>query len=109
MLLLFSVPPSGQGTDGTEEVTAMVDSLVELPCKVDAFPPPTFSWIKDGQVLSGNSLHHAVLPSGTLRIATVKVADSGEYKCVATNVAGELTKDYSLNVQGEKYELLSRH
>ncbi|XP_078604169.1 hemicentin-1-like isoform X2 [Branchiostoma floridae x Branchiostoma japonicum] len=93
------VPPSGQGTDGTEEVTAMVDSLVELPCKVDAFPPPTFSWIKDGQVLSGNSLHHAVLPSGTLRIATVKVADSGEYKCVATNVAGELTKDYSLNVQ----------
>ncbi|XP_078687492.1 hemicentin-1-like isoform X2 [Branchiostoma floridae x Branchiostoma belcheri] len=93
------VPPSGSGIDGTEEVTVMVDSLVELPCKVDAFPPPTFSWIKDGQMLSGNSLQHVVLPSGTLRIATVQVADSGEYKCVASNVAGELTKDYTLDVQ----------
>ncbi|CAH1270966.1 HMCN1 [Branchiostoma lanceolatum] len=93
------VPPSGPGTDVTEEVTVRVDSLVELPCKVDAFPPPIFSWIKDEQVLSGNSLHHVVLPSGTLRIATVEVADTGEYKCVATNVAGEFTKEYFLNVQ----------
>lgn len=46
-----TVPPHITGLD-SEQVTAILNSSVSLPCDVRAHPSPEVTWYKDGQALS---------------------------------------------------------
>ncbi|XP_071342317.1 hemicentin-1 isoform X2 [Trachinotus anak] len=69
-----------------------------LPCEVHSVPPPTISWAKERQLISPFSPRHTQLPSGSMKILETRVSDSGLYVCVASNIAGNLTKSIELSV-----------
>lgn len=85
-----------------EQVTVVLGSLVTLACEARGMPPPSLSWLKDGQPLS---LHRNLLLDGQetrLHLTAVASHDAGLYSCVASNAAGSSTKTFNLTVLGEK-------
>lgn len=73
---------------------------VVLPCNVEGDPPPSFAWFKDGSPISLVDVHYFVRQDGSLEIFSADTRDTGQYKCVASNIAGEVEKDMNLFVQG---------
>ncbi|XP_056379622.1 hemicentin-1 isoform X2 [Hyla sarda] len=95
--LNVNVPPRIIGSV-YENVTIVEDNFISLTCEVTGFPLPLLSWLKDGVVLRP-SKHLFIVPGGRiLQIHQTKLADAGEYICVANNQAGEAKKTFSLNV-----------
>lgn len=89
----------------------MVGQAGEIECKVSGSPPFTISWYHDDvEVQSGpNCEVFFSNNSCTLRIPTLKLSDSGLYKCKAVNRAGSSETTASLLVKGEElnsYKLL---
>ena len=83
-----------------EPVTVVQGSLVTLTCEARGVPPPTLTWMKDGQPLS---LHRNLLLDGQetrLQLPDVTPSDAGLYSCVASNQAGSSTKSFNLTVLG---------
>ncbi|TMS03749.1 Hemicentin-2 [Larimichthys crocea] len=92
------VPPGVDHVEPVEPVTIVQGSLVTLTCEARGVPPPTLTWIKDGQPLS---LHRNLLLDGQetrLQLPDVAPSDAGLYSCVASNQAGSSTKSFNLTV-----------
>ncbi|KAL8608110.1 hypothetical protein ACOMHN_016565 [Nucella lapillus] len=85
--------------DRHRNFTVVQGQGVVLPCNVEGDPPPEFSWYKDGGPISLVDVHYFVRQDGSLEIFSADVQDTAVYKCVATNLAGEVEKDMSLFVQ----------
>uniref|UniRef100_A0A3B3QTK8 Ig-like domain-containing protein n=1 Tax=Paramormyrops kingsleyae TaxID=1676925 RepID=A0A3B3QTK8_9TELE len=102
LALLTLVPPLLAHMEPVEQVTVVQGSLVTLSCEARGMPPPSLSWLKDGQPLS---LHRNLLLDGQetrLHLTAVASHDAGLYSCVASNAAGSSTKTFNLTVLGEK-------
>ncbi|XP_029915084.1 hemicentin-1 [Myripristis murdjan] len=92
------VPPGVDHVEPVEPVTVVQGSLVTLTCEARGVPPPTLTWMKDGQPLS---LHRNLLLDGQetrLQLPDVAPSDRGLYSCVASNQAGSSTKSFNLTV-----------
>lgn len=59
-----------------------------LICTVSGKPKPRVTWSRNKVVIK-NDTRHLLLPNGVLLVRHVLVKESGQYKCVATNPAGE--------------------
>ncbi|CAL8343147.1 unnamed protein product [Lota lota] len=91
-------PPGVDRVEPVEPVTVVRGSLVTLTCEARGVPPPTLTWMKDGQPLS---LHRNLLLDGQetrLQLPDVAPSDAGLYSCVASNQAGSSTKSFNLTV-----------
>ncbi|KAG7241454.1 hypothetical protein INR49_025655 [Caranx melampygus] len=96
------VPPGVDHVEPVEPVTVVQGSLVTLTCEARGVPPPTLTWMKDGQPLS---LHRNLLLDGQetrLQLPDVAPSDAGLYSCVASNQAGSSTKSFNLTVLAPK-------
>ncbi|XP_053737549.1 hemicentin-1 isoform X1 [Synchiropus splendidus] len=82
----------------SQKYVSPVDASVTLECQADGSPPPSVTWHKDGQLLSG-SVRQRILISGSLQIVFVQPSDTGRYTCTAANVAGTVNLEMSLMVQ----------
>ncbi|XP_068166004.1 hemicentin-1 [Antennarius striatus] len=92
------VPPGVEHVEPVEPVTVVQGSLVTLTCEARGVPPPTLTWLKDGQPLS---LQRNLLLDGQetrLQLPDVAPPDAGLYSCVASNQAGSSTKTFNLTV-----------
>ncbi|KAM9810462.1 hemicentin-1 [Neosynchiropus ocellatus] len=92
------VPPGVDHVEPVEPVTVVQGSLVTLTCEARGVPPPTLTWMKDGQPLS---LHRNLLLDGQetrLQLPDVAPSDAGLYSCVASNQAGSSTKTFNLTI-----------
>ncbi|XP_039476218.1 hemicentin-1 [Oreochromis aureus] len=92
------VPPGVNHVEPVEPVSVIQGSLVTLSCEARGVPPPTLTWMKDGQPLS---LHRNLLLDGQetrLQLPDVAPSDAGFYSCVASNQAGSSTKSFNLTV-----------
>ncbi|CAL8251670.1 unnamed protein product [Boreogadus saida] len=90
--------PGVDRVEPVEPVTVVQGSLVTLTCEARGVPPPTLTWLKDGQPLS---LHRNLLLDGRetrLQLPDVAPSDGGLYSCVASNQAGSSTKSFNLTV-----------
>ncbi|XP_040264776.1 hemicentin-1 isoform X1 [Bufo bufo] len=95
--LNINVPPRIIGSI-YENITVVEDNFISLTCEVTGYPLPLISWVKEGIVLRPGK-HLFIVPGGRiLQIHQTKLADAGEYICVATNQAGKTKKTFSLNV-----------
>lgn len=53
--LCGTVPPNIAGESTPQDVSVLLNRQVTLECKSDAVPPPTLTWLKDGQPLQVTS------------------------------------------------------
>lgn len=67
-----------------------------------AEPEPRVTWTKDGAALPSDGDRVFVDQSGTLRVVDARRDDTGQYACVAENVAGQRqSAPARLTVRGE--------
>lgn len=92
------VPPAIEGGDETSYFIVMVNNLLELDCQVTGSPPPTIMWLKDGQLIDERDGFRILLNGHKLVIAQAQVSDTGLYRCVATNAAGDHRKEFEVTV-----------
>ncbi|XP_026716212.1 hemicentin-2 [Athene cunicularia] len=84
---------------GPQEVRALQNGSVVLPCRAEGWPVPRVTWQKDGWLLplhGSNRLQ--LLPDGSLQIDPVQVQDSGYYLCMASSPAGSDRQGLDLHV-----------
>ncbi|XP_061016921.1 hemicentin-1 isoform X2 [Dama dama] len=92
------VPPAIEGGDETSYFIVIVNNLLELDCQVTGSPPPTIMWLKDGQLIDERDGVKILLSGRKLVIAQAQVSDTGLYRCVATNAAGDRKKEFEVTV-----------
>ncbi|XP_068001004.1 immunoglobulin superfamily member 10 [Melanerpes formicivorus] len=70
-----------------------------LDCQAAGQPEPKIFWLlPSGQTISSSTARHLLHPDGSLAVSQVKLADAGQYLCVARNPGGDDTKLYKLEV-----------
>nr|XP_055175129.1 hemicentin-1 isoform X2 [Nyctereutes procyonoides] len=92
------VPPAIEGGDETSYFIVMVNNLLELDCQVTGSPTPTIMWLKDGQLIDERDGFKVLLNGRKLVIAQAQVSDTGLYRCVVTNIAGDRKKEFEVTV-----------
>ncbi|KAA0713884.1 Hemicentin-1 Fibulin-6 [Triplophysa tibetana] len=104
MHLSVNTRPRIAGAEGPQamvEKAAEVGSEVILTCKVHGSPAPLVTWSRNGQPIPPVTAWFTVLPSGSLKIADVRLIDSKFYTCSAVNPAGNVSLTYNLQVQAK--------
>ncbi|GCC29770.1 hypothetical protein chiPu_0008212 [Chiloscyllium punctatum] len=97
-LVRVHVPPNIAGQSGPQVLAVLQNGQVILECKSDAVPPPTLTWLKDGKPLQATPRLRILSSGRYLQINNVELADSAQYTCVASNVAGNMTREFTLAV-----------
>ncbi|NXC61674.1 HMCN1 protein, partial [Aleadryas rufinucha] len=92
------VPPFVEGGDELLGYIVILHSPLELDCSARGMPSPTIMWFKDGQPVGEEAGHKVLLNGQKLVISQAQVSDSGRYKCVAANKAGEHEKEFDVTV-----------
>ncbi|XP_017276034.1 hemicentin-1 isoform X1 [Kryptolebias marmoratus] len=98
--LTVFVPPSirGNSRDSPVEVNVLVGKSVTLECESNAVPPPVITWFKNGRAVSESANLHILAEGQILEIKHSEVSDTGQYVCMASNVAGQVNKNFHLNI-----------
>ena len=98
-LLLIIVAP--QITTHPQNKTVTEGNNITLSCNASGDPEPTISWFRGGSVLTRDDARIFLgADSKQLTITSIKRNNTGEYRCVANNSAGNATSDAAkLNVQ----------
>uniref|UniRef100_A0A8B9SME3 Hemicentin 1 n=1 Tax=Anas platyrhynchos TaxID=8839 RepID=A0A8B9SME3_ANAPL len=97
-LVRVHVPPNIAGTSGPQDLTVLQNRQVILECKSDALPPPTISWLKNGELLEGTPRVRILSSGRYLQINNADLSDAASYTCVASNIAGKMTREFVLTV-----------
>ncbi|XP_055671290.1 hemicentin-1 [Falco peregrinus] len=97
-LVRVHVPPNIAGTGGPQDLTVLQNRQVILECKSDAVPPPTISWLKNGELLEGTPRVRILSNGRYLQINNADLSDTASYTCVASNIAGKMTREFMLTV-----------
>ncbi|TSL47575.1 Hemicentin-1 [Bagarius yarrelli] len=98
--LTVFVPPSirDSGGDSPVLVSVRVGNSITLECLSNAIPPPTITWYKNGRLLTETTNLRFLADGQSLEIKETEVSDTGLYVCKASNVAGQVDKNFHLNI-----------
>ncbi|XP_062857960.1 hemicentin-1 [Trichomycterus rosablanca] len=98
--LTVFVPPSIKDSigDSPAVISVRVGNSVTLECQSNAVPPPTITWYKDGRLISETANLRILANGQMLEIKGAEVSDTGQYVCKAINVAGQMDKNFHLNI-----------
>ena len=101
-LLPSSVPPVIEDSHVIKPVPVVVGNSARLECRAEGIPTPRITWKRNNRELSVYTnpnlrLHDEHM---TLEIINAQRVDAGAYSCVASNNAGETSKEFELNVRG---------
>ncbi|KAI3368574.1 hypothetical protein L3Q82_025583, partial [Scortum barcoo] len=97
-LVRVHVPPNIAGESTPQDVSVLQNRQVTLECKSDAVPPPTLTWLKDGQPLQASARVRVLSGGRYLQINMADLGDKAQYTCVASNIAGKTTRQFNLAV-----------
>ena len=97
-----AVPPHINDSRSVDESAVVIGSSTELHCDADGVPRPTVRWIRDGRRITFvDHPNLRVEDSGrTLRVHSMQLVDIGAYTCLASNAAGNASKQFLLNILG---------
>ena len=99
---LCPVPPHINDSHAVEETSVVIGSSAEMRCHASGVPRPTVRWVRDRQLIT--FVDHPNLrvddAGQTLRVHNMQLIDIGAYTCVASNVAGNASKQFLLNILG---------
>lgn len=74
-----------------------------MRCESLGLPDPVVTWEKNNEKFPATGLRHRMRVSGTMEFTSVRLEDAGNYRCTATNDAGNATREVRLDVQGNYY------
>ncbi|XP_062402518.1 protogenin B-like [Sardina pilchardus] len=74
-------------------VTVREGAVARLTCDVISSPSAIVTWKFNQRTLAAEPDRITVLPNGALQISDVRPEDAGNYRCLATNIAGRLLSD----------------
>ncbi|XP_069009305.1 hemicentin-1 [Embiotoca jacksoni] len=97
-LVRVHVPPNIAGESTPQDVSVLQNRQVTLECKSDAVPPPTLTWLKDGLSLQASARVRILSGGRYLQINMAELSDRAQYTCVASNIAGNTTRQFNLTV-----------
>ncbi|KAF4078298.1 hypothetical protein AMELA_G00197800 [Ameiurus melas] len=63
-----------------------IDERLFWECKASGKPKPSYSWLKNGELLNTEDRIH--IENGALTVVSVNLSDAGMYQCVAENKHG---------------------
>uniref|UniRef100_A0A4W3JWV4 Hemicentin 1 n=1 Tax=Callorhinchus milii TaxID=7868 RepID=A0A4W3JWV4_CALMI len=92
------VSAGSRSGESPREISVVAGHDATLPCEVQSFPPPIITWAKNRQLISPYSPRHTQLSSGSMKILKTQLSDGGIYRCVATNIAGNITQSVILSI-----------
>nr|XP_053650237.1 hemicentin-1-like [Cherax quadricarinatus] len=94
------LPPMIEIPDQGTELEVVQSSSITLPCVVDAQPPASISWLKNGKALEtgGDPFLHVMGSGERLSFLRVLPHHAANYTCVATSAAGEDLLTYNMRV-----------
>lgn len=100
--ILFPVPPRIFNTS-EPSMTVLINQPVTMLCSVEAEPPPIIVWLKDGQIINDliNPFISIVDDGQKLQLLRARESDRGQYSCKVSNIAGNDTRQFLLNVLGK--------
>uniref|UniRef100_A0A669QE89 Hemicentin 1 n=1 Tax=Phasianus colchicus TaxID=9054 RepID=A0A669QE89_PHACC len=81
-----------------EELTALLDTSINIGCTATGMPSPQINWLKNGLPLSVSSRIRLLSAGQILRLVRVQISDAGVYTCVASSRAGVDNKHYNLQI-----------
>ncbi|CAL1269807.1 unnamed protein product [Larinioides sclopetarius] len=85
--------------DWDAELLAAANSILELDCVVNGTPLPKVIWYRNGELLTSNFTGGRFEEDfQVLVISRLVDEDSGDYACIAENVAGTIMRNLSLSV-----------
>nr|XP_047909504.1 hemicentin-2 [Anser cygnoides] len=93
------VPPKFiQGSGYTSNIRVALHRALTLTCEATGVPLPTVTWSWNGSPITPSE-HTRVLSGGwMLRLPRVRAQDGGHYSCLASNVAGEVRREFHVEV-----------
>ncbi|GFT31287.1 hemicentin-1 [Nephila pilipes] len=94
------VPPKIDGGNDAAFVTSIAKSPVTMKCPISGIPPPIVMWLRNGiPITPGYSSNYQITNQGSeFTINYTMRKDSGNYMCLATNPAGNASRNFVLNV-----------
>ncbi len=98
---LFSVPPSIDEANIVDNPRVIVNRTVLLECPVAGVPPPKVEWLKNGESLQLDPGMVLISDGRQLEIARAQVVHTARFTCIASNEAGELQRNFDLEVYGK--------
>jgi len=78
----------------------VVNRTVLLECPVSGIPVPRVKWLKNGKPLEFSRRVRRLSSARRVQILRARVDDTARYTCIAVNDAGELRRNYDLQVLG---------
>ncbi|KAK6480953.1 hemicentin-1-like [Huso huso] len=94
----IQVPPNILGSSDSKSITALANGQLTLECQSDTDPPPAIQWFKDDIALQMDARVQSLAGGQFLEIQEVSPSDSGQYSCVATNIAGSSSLVFLVSV-----------
>ncbi|XP_054272557.1 hemicentin-1-like [Macrosteles quadrilineatus] len=79
------------------QIELLSKSTLRLNCSVSANPPPSIMWLRGSNHVN-SSVVNLSRDNQTLTVDSVGLDDSGQYSCIASNIAGAMEKTFSVNV-----------
>lgn len=80
------------------KTTVKVGGLIVLDCLASGYPPPAYSWYKDGGRLSSAHDRFTLAHNGSLIITNAQLDDSAHYRCSASNYLGKASSSAKVEV-----------
>ena len=100
---LLIEPPSLENAPNAH-IRVILNERVDLPCHATGTPSPRISWSRISlSLLESSGGHHPHSVGSTLTFPAVRLQDEGVYLCSATNDAGTISHNVTLEVQGGSY------
>ncbi|EGT58022.1 hypothetical protein CAEBREN_29713 [Caenorhabditis brenneri] len=81
-----------------QEKVALQNESVVLECPAQALPPPVRTWTYEGEPIDPKIIPHTLRPDGALVLHNVKLQNTGVFSCLVSNLAGEDSLSYTVNV-----------
>ena len=96
------MPPKINNSIRVERHSVVLGNSLTLTCDASGNPPPNLRWVREGHALTFISNPNLQLldKNRQLQIVDAQLIDLGSYTCEASNVAGNVTKEYSVSVLG---------
>ncbi|ESO96633.1 hypothetical protein LOTGIDRAFT_143813, partial [Lottia gigantea] len=95
------VPPTIDESNVVYNPKVIKDRHVILECPVSGNPVPEVQWLFNGAPVQNTDRVKVVKNDLQLEISRAQVVDTARYSCIATNEAGELRRNFQLEVLGE--------